>query len=151
MKEINSDHLHKHLDILQGIISRMAANSASCKNYCITLVTALLALAFGQSDVTQMLLYIAYIPIVLFFFLDAYYLSLECYFKGEYKTVVQKWQNDNLLAIDLFSIESSEKGLSGFLAVLKSMKSFSVWPFYLSLLIVVVVLWYFKTMPAVAA
>ena len=76
---IPMEHFHKQLDLLQGIISRMAANSASAKNYVISLVVALLAL--DQVQQHSDLLRIAYLPIFFFCFLDAYYLSLERYFK----------------------------------------------------------------------
>jgi hypothetical protein len=36
----------KHLEILQGLISRMAGYGASFKSYCITLVTAVIGFAF---------------------------------------------------------------------------------------------------------
>lgn len=137
----NTEHFHKHLDIMQGIINRMAGNSATCKNYCITLVAGLLAL--DQLKGSQSLIVIALLPVVLFGFLDAYYLSLERYFKNQYESTIQKWQdNDELQKTDLFHIEPSQKGWSGLKRTLKAFDSFSIWPFYLSLLIVVLAIWY---------
>jgi hypothetical protein len=142
MKETNNDHFHKHLDILQGIISRMAANSASCKNYCITLVAALLALALGQDEQIPEILYIAFMPVVLFCFLDAYYLSLERYFKIEYNKTVTKWQEESLERKDLFIVESSSKGFWRFLETFSAMTSYSILPFYGSLLAVILLIVY---------
>ena len=40
----DSTAVQAHLSIMQDVIRRMAGNSASCKNWCIVLVAALLAL-----------------------------------------------------------------------------------------------------------
>ena len=36
--------VQKHLEIMQGVINRMAENSRSCKVWCVTLVAATLVL-----------------------------------------------------------------------------------------------------------
>src|SRR6185436_5494770 len=61
--------------MIQSVISRMASNSASCKTWCVTLVTALFALAIDKNKPAAIL--IGLFPLALFCFLDAYYLSLE--------------------------------------------------------------------------
>jgi hypothetical protein len=35
----------KHLEMLQGVITRMAGNSASLKNYCMTIAAAIIGLS----------------------------------------------------------------------------------------------------------
>ena len=40
----NSEAVRAHLTILQDVVRRMAGNSASCKNWCIVLVAAILVL-----------------------------------------------------------------------------------------------------------
>jgi hypothetical protein len=42
-----------HITLLQGIITRLANNSASCKTWCLTLVAALLSLS-GAAHLPQM-------------------------------------------------------------------------------------------------
>ena len=145
---MTKEDFYKHLDILQNIINRMAANSTSSKNYCVSLLVGLLAL--NQLKVGQSLIIISLLPVVLFCFLDSYYLFLERHFKKQYKIAVEKWQDDNLMLVDLFAIETSEKGSAVLVGVFKAMKSFSIWPFYLSLLAVVIVFWYVKSTPVVA-
>ena len=39
-----SSAVQKHLEIMQGVIFRMAENSRSCKVWCVTLVSAILVL-----------------------------------------------------------------------------------------------------------
>lgn len=65
-----------YLSMLQGIINRMAGNSASCKTWTVTLVTALLALVL-EKDIQLPNPYLCLIPIALLFLLDCYYLGLE--------------------------------------------------------------------------
>ncbi len=67
-----------HIDMLQGIISRMAKNSATCKSWAIPLVTAILTLSF-QKDIIPTAA--AFIPLGLFYLLDCYYLGFERKFK----------------------------------------------------------------------
>lgn len=49
----------KHMDMYQGIISRMASNSSACKKWCIPFVTAVLAYV-----VTKPELRVPYIQVV---------------------------------------------------------------------------------------
>lgn len=74
-----------HLNMIQSIITRMSGNSASAKNLCITIVAALLALYANKPVIGY--LYIAYMPIILFFFLDAKYLRLERAYRALYDSV----------------------------------------------------------------
>ena len=62
--------------MLQGIINRMASNSASCKTWTVTLVTAVLVL-WGEKTVQLPNPWISLIPVVLLHLLDCYYLGLE--------------------------------------------------------------------------
>jgi hypothetical protein len=65
----------KFLEMIQGIINRMASSSFLLKGWAVTLLTGIFALAAKDSNSTFFL--IAYIPIILFWFLDSYYLQLE--------------------------------------------------------------------------
>jgi hypothetical protein len=65
----------KHLEFIQATINRMAQNSFLLKGWAITLVGALLALTFKEIDKRYLLISVA--VLVLFWALDAYYLSRE--------------------------------------------------------------------------
>ena len=39
----NCEAARFHVEMSQGIITRMASNSSNCKNWCITVITAILA------------------------------------------------------------------------------------------------------------
>ena len=83
MPNMNEDQ-RKHLELIQSIISRLSSNSFTIKGWCITLVTALLALLIKQpiwvSSITAL-------PIILFWWQDAYFLRQERLFRYHYEQV----------------------------------------------------------------
>lgn len=76
----------EHLKMIQGIITRMNTNSFQIKGWTITLVSALLALYANSRKVTY--IFIALIPVLIFWFLDSYYLQQERKFRELYKEIV---------------------------------------------------------------
>ncbi len=75
----------EHLEMIQGIISRMASNSFMLKGWAVTLVAGIFALASKDTDKLYFL--IAYIPIVVFWGLDSYYLLQERLYRALYNKV----------------------------------------------------------------
>lgn len=91
--------VQKHLEILQGIVSRLAQNSSNCKNWCVTLVAGVLVLSFSKDlpDGTRPLVpIIACMPILIFWWLDAYYHSLERAFRRQGVDFVRSIQSGTL-------------------------------------------------------
>ncbi len=128
--QVDSPAVHNYLTILQGVISRMAANSANCKTWCVSLVSAILVLIAdkGKPDYA----FIAMIPVALFCLLDAYYLAQERAFRDIYKEFVTKLTEDRAKVEDLFSLIPNPRQ-SMFQSLRKSFASFAVYPFYLTL------------------
>lgn len=54
----------KHLEMIQGIINRMASNSFYLKGWAVTLVAGIFAISAKDSEKTFFL--ISYIPILIF-------------------------------------------------------------------------------------
>jgi hypothetical protein len=75
-----------HVNLLQGIINRLANNSASCKTWCLTLVGALLSLA-GATH-TPSIASVALVPVVIFGFVDMMYLAQEKAYRALYARIV---------------------------------------------------------------
>ena len=75
----------KHLEFIQGTINRLATNSFLLKGWSVVLVSALFALAAGGANVT--FVYLAYIPAIVFWGLDGYFLALERSYRGHYARV----------------------------------------------------------------
>lgn len=67
----------KHLEFIQGVITRMNANSFSMKGWMITVMAAFLAMFAAGQDRNELFLVVAVIPTLLFWLLDTYYLQLE--------------------------------------------------------------------------
>ena len=62
----------QHLEFIQNIINRMNSNSFQIKEWMITIVSALLALYASSDNVTY--IFVALVPTLLFWYLDAFYL-----------------------------------------------------------------------------
>lgn len=124
-----SPGVQAHLGIMQSVIQRMASNSASCKAWCITMVSAILVIVSDKGNPDYAL--IAAIPTILFLSLDTYYLALEKMFRDSYNAFVKKLHGEGVESSDLYAVSPTG---SLFKAVHASLKSFAIWPFYLTLL-----------------
>lgn len=90
-----------HLQMLQGVIERMAANSFQLKEWSVALISALFALSAVNTKVE--FVYLAYFPACIFWILDGYYLWQERLFRGLYDEVRTQDEVD----VD-FSLDTSE-------------------------------------------
>lgn len=90
--ENNIEFKIRHLEMIQGIVSRMASNSFMLKGWAITLVAGVFALS--ANDANSLYFLIAYVPIILFWFLDAHYLQMERQFKVLYESVADNEKCD---------------------------------------------------------
>ena len=127
-----SDAVRTHLSILQAVIQRMAGNSASCKIWCILMVVVMLLLS-GRKDMP-----LAFIPAVLFLFLDTYYLALERAFRGSYNAFVRKLHEGEVALSDLYVVRP--RGRIG-RRFAQSLSSSAIWPFYNVLVVLIWLVW----------
>lgn len=74
-----------HLEMIQGIINRMASNSFALKGWAVTLVAGIFALAGKDAD--KMYFLVAYLPIIIFWGLDSYSLLQERLYRALYDKV----------------------------------------------------------------
>ena len=95
-----------YIDMLQGMITRMAKNSASCKSWAIPLVTAILMLAMEKNIVP---IITAYIPLCLFYLLDCYYLGLERKFKDRQRSFIIKLNRGEDISKDIYLSHSVDE------------------------------------------
>lgn len=66
----------QYLQMMQENITRMAGNSANAKTWLVTIVTGFFAIGCSIADLDWWLL-LSIIPILAFWYIDAYYLRLE--------------------------------------------------------------------------
>ena len=125
----NSQAVQTHLGITQSVIQRMDSNSASCKAWCITLVSAILVIVADKGNPQYSL--IALIPTALFLILDTYYLALERMFRQAYNSFIDKLHKGKVVVSDLYAVTPAGNLFKTFFS---SLLSFSIWPFYATLL-----------------
>lgn len=77
------EYMLKEIDVIQEIIKRMAFNSFMIKGWAITLVVVTLLLKGAKHQVL-----IAFIPLLVFWFLDAYFLWQERMYRKLYDWVI---------------------------------------------------------------
>ena len=84
-----TEEIHKELDLIQGVITRMASNSFEVKKWLIGILTALIV--FDKTELlggNQNLAWILFLPILSFWYLDAFFLKTEKLYREMYKWVV---------------------------------------------------------------
>ncbi len=113
-----------HITLLQGIITRLANNSASCKTWCLTLVAALLGVA-GTTH-TPGIVTAALIPVAIFGFLDVMYLATEVAYRHLYGTVVAAIRAGDYTRDNVF--EARARPDAGH--VIWALSSWSIVPYY---------------------
>jgi len=79
------DDKQKHLEFIQGVINRMAGNSFLLKGWAVTLVSALFVLA--QKNAIKPDIILAYVPVIMFWLLDGYFLRQERLYRKLYDDV----------------------------------------------------------------
>lgn len=73
------------LGMIQNVVERMGQNSFLIKGWCITLISALFALSAKDSQIS--FVYLAYLPVIIFWGLDGYFLWQERLFRKLYDHV----------------------------------------------------------------
>jgi len=113
-----------HINLLQGIINRLANNSSSCKTWCLALVGALLSLAGATR--TPAIAAFALVPVVIFGFVDTMYLAQEKAYRDLYDAVVAAVRDGSYGRENAFNA----KARRGFAHVMWALTSWSILPIY---------------------
>lgn len=124
----DSPAVHSYLGILQDVIGRMANNSAGAKTWCVALLSAILVIVVDKQ--APYLAWIALTPVLLFGFLDAYYLALERRFRTTYNEFIRKLHDGEASIDDLFVVSPSSGSHVDVGEIVEALQSVSVWPFY---------------------
>ncbi|MDR3714518.1 MAG: hypothetical protein P4L51_17025 [Puia sp.] len=98
------DNLHKELDLIQSVISRMAHNSFLIRGWAMTLLSALFA--FGKDSILTKpdgAYYLAVIVLILipFWWLDSFYLFQERIYRKIYRKVIHDPEAKDRVRYDL--------------------------------------------------
>jgi len=90
----------KHLELIQGVINRLAGNSFHLKGWSVVLVSALFALAASGTNVH--FVYLAFLPAVAFWILDGYFLRQERMYRKLYDAVRAEDAKDSDFSMDAY-------------------------------------------------
>lgn len=126
---------HKHLEFIQAVINRMSGYLFLIRGWCVTLIAGLFALA--AKDTNKAYILVAYLPLVPFWMLDGYYLSVERCYRALYNSVIAGEQIDPQFSLDV-SKYASEKNNSW----LQSVRSPTLLVFYLGLALIITLLFF---------
>ncbi len=145
MANLTTDQIHKELDLIQDVIKRMADNSFKVKAWMMSIFGFVVALAkaglLSKLDTTNGLpmWYVAVfliITVVVFWYLDAFFLRTEKLYRNLYKWVVnhRPYTDRYLYDLNTFVREvdgQTENLLEQTPGVVKVMFSKTLWPFYI--------------------
>jgi len=93
-----------HINTLQNIIARLSNYSMNCKTWTVTLVAALCVLVFGTQKTGNF--YIIFVPIIIFWLFDCYYLGLEKVFRTIYDDFMKSLKTETNICDDIcFSLK----------------------------------------------
>jgi len=125
----NEKILIEEVKVIQDVIKRMAVNSFSVKTWMITLIVATLLFKGSNNHI-----FIAFIPLFSFWFLDSYYLQQERLFRKVHNWIVEYRPNNNDNLFNMNPMRFKDEVQS----VLRIMFSISTLPFYGTILIVLI-------------
>ena len=138
MKKTTDENKRNHLLMIQGIIDRMGRNSFSLKEWSIGIMIAIFAFA-GKN--THKAVIITLIPLIVFWFLDAYYLMPERKFRALYDDVRLKDESsiDFNMNFNIIKLNMNDIKKYSFLSILSSK---SIMPFYVVCIITSVIIYF---------
>lgn len=87
--------LHKEIDLIQGVINRMAHNSFMLKGWLVTIIVAVLALTKDTllANNVEYLSLILILPLIVFWYLDAFFLHKERCYRKLYDWLIENRKN----------------------------------------------------------
>ena len=91
----------------QGVINRLSNNSFLLKGWSVILVSGLFALAAKDSN--QLFIYLAYFPVISFWFLDGYFLRQERLFRALFDHVRRLDQKEIDYSMDISIVKEKVK------------------------------------------
>jgi hypothetical protein len=116
--------------MIQAIIKRMADSSFLLKGWSVTMVTALFVLAANTSSKKYYLL--AWIPVLMFWFLDSFYHTRERHFRRLYDLIREKEPERIDFSMSTDEVKNKDK-------YFRMVFSISVFPFYFIILIIIMI------------
>ena len=124
----------KHLDYIHNTINKMSTNSFLIKGWAITIVSALFI--FSDNKMNERILAIAVLSMIVFWYLNGYFLHQERKFRALYDKVriLSESQID-------FSMSTKEFKKNRY-SLISGIFGKTIWPLYLSIIIMIIIIQY---------
>jgi len=135
--DFDKEDFKTYLTMIQSIISRMANNSFLIKGWAMTIVSSILALAVTRG-LNHSIYIVSTVVTIAFCFLNCIYLRTERLYRNLYKKVQKEGMQD-LNQVKYFNLDTSECKNKN-TRLIKVFMSNSIWPFYLSILIGILII-----------
>lgn len=129
------ENKRQHLEMIQGIISRMAGNLFFLRGWAITLIAGLFALFVKEAN--HAYIFLVYFPVVIFWVLDGYFLSQERLFRALYDHVRKLPEKEIDFSMDTSYYQDDERN-----SWKRAMLSETLLFFYIPLILIMLVLLY---------
>ena len=134
-----SEEKIKYLEFIQNIVTRMNQNSFMIKGWTVAIVSALLAIYANKEN--KLFILISIFPVLIFMFLDSYYLWQERKFRHLYNKVLEENESKQ---IKLFSMNTNVGNECCKICYFKVLFSVTELVFYFSIMLGLVALYFLK-------
>ena len=134
-----SEEKIKYLEFIQNIVTRMNQNSFMIKGWTVAIVSALLAIYANKEN--KLFILISIFPVLIFMFLDSYYLWQERKFRHLYNKVLEENESKQ---IKLFSMNTNVGNEFCKICYFKVLFSVTELVFYFSIMLGLVALYFLK-------
>ena len=125
-----------YLQMIQEPICRMSTISAIFKGFAATIVSGISALTYCEVNVWVLAL--SFLPVIVFSFLDIYYLKIE----KKYRFLYEQVRND-AQRVD-FSMQLTKNNNAAKSRIFDCIKSPSIWLFYPTMIVILLIVLIFK-------
>lgn len=129
------ENKRKHLEMIQGVINRMAGNLFFLRGWTITLIAALFALFVKEANHNY--IFVVYFPVLIFWILDGYFLSQERLFRSLYDHVRKLDEKEIDFSMNTNQFKKDERN-----CWINSMFSSTLLCFYMPLVAIMLLLTY---------
>lgn len=99
----------KHLEFIQGVINRLSTNSFLLKGWSVLLISALFALSAKESSTAYV--FLAYIPLFVFWALDGYFLWQERQYRNLYNWIRTRDVEDIDFTMNLKDVPAPDEAI----------------------------------------
>ena len=134
-----SEEKIKYLEFIQNIVTRMNQNSFMIKGWTVAIVSALLAIYANKEN--KLFILISIFPVLIFMFLDSYYLWQGRKFRHLYNKVLEENESKQ---IKLFSMNTNVGNECCKICYFKVLFSVTELVFYFSIMLGLVALYFLK-------